>query len=441
MVAYFFMLLCVVIVPTARAGVAFSETPPGGWDYTFEGSSDAFGTGEFTALDGTWSHDEGDRWDGSAPGSGAPGGVDALVDGNTTFLRIQDPGDPTVYGIPNPSNSRVHFGHDIRATLGNVDAAVLDNGITLSFRARLAIDDPNDPTDPPLDDVYDEDTPPTTDPWPTTGKGYEVYGGGRGMFGVSQMRSSGFEGQISFSMIKSDEGSEFGLASGGLTMNNLTDNATPLAVNTNDPGTKNVVEIDDAALVDWREFWITIVEDEDDDPATATDTHRVDIFMDGSGARNSFYVTEAIQQNEILYGGSAFLLFGMNSESRWGAMDVDFYSFKSGLFYPGPPGDMDFDGDVDFDDIGDFVLGLNNPALYESTHSVPPEYRGDIDGDGDADFDDIQPFVNILTNPGQSGSGKMIPEPTTLALVFVVCCGFAVRVSRTPLRSIFRGQE
>lgn len=132
MFAFFCALVFAVMVPTASAGIAFLETPAGGWDYIFEGSSDSFGTSGFTALDGSWSHDEGDRWDGSAPGAGAPGGVDTLVEGTTTYLRIQDPGDPTVYGIPNPSNSRVHFGHDIRATLGNVDTAVLDNGITLS---------------------------------------------------------------------------------------------------------------------------------------------------------------------------------------------------------------------------------------------------------------------------------------------------------------------
>ena len=70
----------------------------------------------------------------------------------------------------------------------------------------------------------------------------------------------------------------------------------------------------------------------------------------------------------------------------------------------GVKGDMDCDGDVDFDDINDFVLGLNSPADYESMYGIPPSVKGDIDMDGDQDFDDISGFVGIL-----SGGGD--PEP------------------------------
>jgi hypothetical protein len=66
------------------------------------------------------------------------------------------------------------------------------------------------------------------------------------------------------------------------------------------------------------------------------------------------------------------------------------------------------DGDVDFDDIDDFVLALGDPAAYELAFGVPPETTGDIDGDGDVDFDDIPGFVDALTG----GSISALPAST-----------------------------
>jgi hypothetical protein len=234
---------------TVWAGILFAD-PGSGWDYTYEGTGDAFGTGAwgaFDALDGTWGHFQGDWWDGSAPRSGLPGGVDAVVDSNdgTEYLLLQDPGNPPAFGFEfedeqGNSNRRLYFGHDMRSDNPGINQAVLDNGITISFRARLA-------TDPPtLDDVYNEDLVPNTSPWPATGKGYEVYGGGRGHFGVIQLLGRDSPTQLSFSLIKFTEAEQFGLIDGGLTMNNLVDASTPLAVNTNDPGTKNVYAVLDA---------------------------------------------------------------------------------------------------------------------------------------------------------------------------------------------------
>ncbi|MFV2065776.1 MAG: SdrD B-like domain-containing protein [Pirellulales bacterium] len=59
-------------------------------------------------------------------------------------------------------------------------------------------------------------------------------------------------------------------------------------------------------------------------------------------------------------------------------------------------GDMDRDGDVDFDDIDDFILGLSTPSVYEGTYGVPPTTNGDADGDSDVDFDDINGFIANL---------------------------------------------
>ncbi|MFV2069661.1 MAG: PEP-CTERM sorting domain-containing protein [Pirellulales bacterium] len=79
-------------------------------------------------------------------------------------------------------------------------------------------------------------------------------------------------------------------------------------------------------------------------------------------------------------------------------------------------GDMDLDGDADFDDIATFVLGINTPDAYASDFGVPAWWAGDTDGDGDLDFDDIPGFVSILGGGNRVGVSAAVPEPSTLAL-------------------------
>ncbi|MFV2069002.1 MAG: hypothetical protein ACC645_18705, partial [Pirellulales bacterium] len=64
-------------------------------------------------------------------------------------------------------------------------------------------------------------------------------------------------------------------------------------------------------------------------------------------------------------------------------------------------GDMDLDGDVDFDDIDAFVLGLRSSSSYEELYGISPIVHGDLDGNGGLDFDDIDDFVAVLTGPSQ----------------------------------------
>jgi len=59
-------------------------------------------------------------------------------------------------------------------------------------------------------------------------------------------------------------------------------------------------------------------------------------------------------------------------------------------------GDMDFDGDIDYDDIVALVLGLTDLDAYEVLYRALPNANGDTDGDGDQDFDDISRFVELL---------------------------------------------
>jgi len=77
-------------------------------------------------------------------------------------------------------------------------------------------------------------------------------------------------------------------------------------------------------------------------------------------------------------------------------------------------GDMDGNGNVDFDDIEAFVLGLNDPAGYEARFGVRPSLKGDTDSNGQFDFDDIPGFVDLLN--GASAS-QTVPEPSALVLV------------------------
>jgi hypothetical protein len=87
-------------------------------------------------------------------------------------------------------------------------------------------------------------------------------------------------------------------------------------------------------------------------------------------------------------------------------------------------GDLDCDGDVDFDDISAFVLGLGDPAAYELQYGVPPSFKGDTDGDGDLDFDDIPAFVELLTP--RDSSAAAVPEPGTWSLVLAATVTAAI---------------
>ena len=86
-------------------------------------------------------------------------------------------------------------------------------------------------------------------------------------------------------------------------------------------------------------------------------------------------------------------------------------------------GDMDVDGDVDFDDIDPLVLGLSDPATYQAQYGLPPVERGDLDNDGDLDFDDIDPFLGAL-GIGSSGAGQReVPEPSSVWLGLLALAG------------------
>jgi hypothetical protein len=137
------------------------------------------------------------------------------------------------------------------------------------------------------------------------------------------------------------------------------------------------------------------------------------------------------------------LTFEIATREAYGAIDAILFASSNTLlesftqlqleyFIVPLRGDVDFDRDVDFDDIDDFVLGLNNPVEYESIHGVPPDLTGDINDDGQQDFDDIPGFVGILTG----GETSSIPEPATWALAALAGTGMVLfKARRRRLRS------
>ena len=105
---------------------------------------------------------------------------------------------------------------------------------------------------------------------------------------------------------------------------------------------------------------------------------------------------------------------------------VDAYELAFTIGAANLPGDMDGNGVVDFDDVGPFVLGLNDPGAFLDQFGLPPADRGDMDTDGDLDFDDINRFAMVLTvRPVQT-----VAEPSSVALLIAAVIILQYAVSR-----------
>lgn len=306
------LLVLALVGSSAHAGMDYLA-PEGGWTYVYTGDAAAAGaTGSFDALDGVWDHDNGsDAWDGTAIGEGKPGGV-ASIDG---FLRLQDPGDPRDYGFsPDPTNRKIMFGYSITSELGEAADAILDNGVTMSFRARVA-------TGAPLDDVH-PDGGAGTAPWPEAGNGYVIHDGGKGNFSIRQLMDDKI---VSFALALPTDDDELE-GRQGLVMNKLNGAAPTGDVDLqgDEPGTLNILELDPA---DWHEYWITIQADD-----TGVGTHLVRVYVDGALEASEFIVTAG---NGDDYGDS-YLAMGVGATPQDGAVDVDFLAYTSGAIAPVP---------------------------------------------------------------------------------------------------------
>lgn len=86
--------------------------------------------------------------------------------------------------------------------------------------------------------------------------------------------------------------------------------------------------------------------------------------------------------------------------------------------FPEVLGDLDLDGDVDFDDIN---LGVGNFTGHLGSSSMTLAH-GDYDFDGDVDNKDLGFILGAFTGPGAGGSQELfasasVPEPGSLALL------------------------
>ena len=110
-------------------------------------------------------------------------------------------------------------------------------------------------------------------------------------------------------------------------MNNLVGNTATAQVDTFDAGTLNLLEIPDASLSNWHEFWITIAQD------GVTGTHTVKVYLDGSTTPTTFHVT-ATSDGTLEYLNNAWLAMGLSGSDLFGSVDVDFYAYSLGVITP-----------------------------------------------------------------------------------------------------------
>jgi hypothetical protein len=312
---YMTVLAAVTILGAARTLTAQSidyVNPSGGWGYAFLGDGAAYGA--TTSLDGTWSLAPNDNsWDGSAIGSGVPGGVSGLTDGSANYIRMQDTGDPRAdsYGYTDPSNRKLGFMHDISGIMSGTDP--LNTGITLSFRARV-------PTTGPVDPIYAADGSGIVS-YPAQGDGYVTHDAGKGGFSIHQADPSALNvgNIISFTLTTPYDAN----GAYGLMMPQLNGTTPTSAVDFTSSGTPNFLPIADTTQ--WHEFWITI-------QAGGAGTQVVNIYMDGSTTPTTFDVTAGTGNPD---GPSALTMdMDLGATPQSGALDVDFFAVKDGIYTP-----------------------------------------------------------------------------------------------------------
>ncbi|QEG33206.1 hypothetical protein Pr1d_04670 [Bythopirellula goksoeyrii] len=484
-------LICSCSLHSVMAGVNYLD-PAGGWRYTYDGTFNpgvtdgAAGTGDdnfigdfgpagfggkdfsinpvgedVDALDGTWYHSQGDKWDGTAPGDTlsdptvsanpavsltgkqgtSPGGAGVFTEGSTDYIRIQDAGNPEPHGWiqglsdpnltyptePSPpndpinTNRRVYFGHDMTQE-GPMDELVLTNtGLTVSFRTRI-------PVSGPLDDLYletdgdDPDTDPDVIPWfqdSPNGRG-AIMSNGRGILNFSQNSPTNEDTQVGFSLVTSTDVSTFcdaatgslctGTGSGGLIMNNLNGNAPSNAIDSENGGTLNILEIADNELNEWNEFWITM-----ENNGALPGNIEVKVYMNGSLTPSTFQVTLAANNNSVYADeDSPFLEFGVSDNAGWGSFDMDFLSYQIGVIAPlaAPVENADFDGDGDVDGR-DFLIWQRN------FNTGTTMAQGDANGDSMVNGADLAIWQNQYGTSPLTATFAAVPEPSALLLGLV----------------------
>jgi hypothetical protein len=109
-------------------------------------------------------------------------------------------------------------------------------------------------------------------------------------------------------------------------------------------------------------------------------------------------------------------------------------SFTSGTLTVLAPGDFNRDNHVDASDLLPMMQALSNLSGYETAHGNLPDAAvnllGDINGDGQFNNADVQAMLNLLKSGG--GSTAAVPEPNSLALLFLGLLAFIAATYALP---------
>ncbi len=302
------------------------------------------------ALDGEWVRSSrSDRWDGSIPGEGAPGGVRieqvSSTDGAgaaVSTLNIEDAGDPD---LPLPDNGTIYLLRHLELDGLTNENRLLDEGATLVARWRV---NPN-PTD--------LEAP----------SGQQIVGG-RGQ--ITLVHDGGRTARRIFSL--SLNGSEL-LFPGG---------TVPIA----DPQ-------------QFQSVWATIV--------AAEDGHRVRLYLNGA-AEPTFddVVTLPPRETETRYAN--YLAIGLGDSPNPGSVQIDFVGYRQGVHAPISDrepstfrrGDVDANSVVE---ISDAITLLN--YLFRGEREPQCIDAADANDSGSINVTDA---ITILLNLFR---GTSLPEP------------------------------
>ena len=330
------LCICLCSAPVRATGVLFHD-PVDGWLYTYEGAGTAFGSGAGVAdsLDGSWVRGgNSDAWDGSGLGGvfGAgnqPGGVESQAGGGVDFLRIQDTGDPRNqsgalgYEALDPSNRKIYLVRPL-----DLPGDVLETGVTLAFRIRIATTGVLDPQFPNTGSSGENQTLPGGTAWVPNGnlnaddaKGFIVLHGA-------------ISGTVGFSpALPADQyGGGRGLFTNtALVMNNLNGTTASRDVDiwNGEPGTTNILPVIDWSQ--WHEFWVTVKAD-----TSGSGTHHVEMFVDGAFAPVSFELTAGTGTEGGATAAMNYVGMGFSNSPQMGAVDLDYMAVKAGIFAPVP---------------------------------------------------------------------------------------------------------
>jgi hypothetical protein len=252
--------------------------PGGGWDYLFEGDAAAGSAG--AALDGSWNHNSNsDHWDGTAPGSGNPGGITVVPvsgePGNSALLMVDA---VTASGTNN--NRRFALIHDLSANEG-IPATFLDDGATLAFRLRLPGSAPDLPSAP---------------------DGLNPHSGSKGMV---NLRSNA--GRISFAL--GIAGTDSSYQQDGMLISDA--NATFFHA------------LDPTA---WNEFWVTTEQNSAD-----ASLYDLRVYRNGSIVP---VIVRSIKPSTTVDASYPYISLQLSATNQKAAVEIDYIAFKDGLHLP-----------------------------------------------------------------------------------------------------------